>query len=325
MANGDVLIGTSRDTYAVARQYRQNTEISVLETSQAGKAVVGMCASTDLSYLFTVASGNTSSAIVRFNKQGAAVPRDPNEPNPTWADMPYNYSGSCTTDRKGNVYVAAGPIAGASSQEGSLKRYGATGVSTSFAPTDIKIATSIDLSHDQCTMVYTAGGKIKRFDVCSATQLSDVAQTNVPQDFRNQCTFVRLRGITERMLVCNGRALLMSAAWSLKKRYEPGFCFAESVDAAASARFQKLSFSDDGQYFWALVTSANYARACRYNVETADSFSGFDVAVPTSILVYGEKTAASIRCMRLFGKTLCLVARFPYLELHDRSDTFIPR
>ena len=78
---------------------------------------------------------------------------------------------SCVFDSAGNQYVGT-------ANASKIYKYSSTGTAiTSYNITqDARGADWIDLSADQCTMLYTSEGtKIKRFDVCTNTQLSDFA------------------------------------------------------------------------------------------------------------------------------------------------------
>ena len=78
---------------------------------------------------------------------------------------------SCVFDTAGNQYVGTADAL-------KIYKYSSTGTPiTSYNITpDARGADWIDLSADQCTMFYTSEGtKIKRFDVCTNTQLTDFA------------------------------------------------------------------------------------------------------------------------------------------------------
>jgi hypothetical protein len=79
---------------------------------------------------------------------------------------------SCVVDAAGNIYV------GVADGDGDIRKYDAAGtlLAQFDVATELRGSDWIDLAADQCTMFYTSEGfTIKRYDVCTSTQLSDFA------------------------------------------------------------------------------------------------------------------------------------------------------
>lgn len=312
--SGDVLVGSLRGTGGIVIQYREGQEIGILDTGQANTRVVAMCTNADRSFLYAVATGNTSSALFRFNSQGEIVAGAISNSN-AWVNIPNNPASACVVNRNGDVYVAN--KTGILGQPPSLRKYSASAAPiASFAPAEIGSATSIDLNLDQCTLTYTAAGRLKRFDVCSGTagtQLPDIDQTNLGQT----CLFARYTYRGQTMAICDGKALLLTPNAQVQTTYDPQKCIYDS-----RAKFSSLSFDPDGQTFWAMTYAdpARNQKACRLNMATTDASSDFSIEnyPPASMMVYGEQTAASRNCKRVFGKVLCIARAFPYFSVHDQ-------
>jgi hypothetical protein len=109
-------------------------------------------------------TGFTSNAISRFNTDGT--------PDGVFASDFNSHPESIVFDAAGNAYVGQ-----ESGSRDILKLNCNGGLLGSFdaAPDGKKGTDRIDLAGNQCTMYYTSQAKrIKRFDVCSSTQLSDL-------------------------------------------------------------------------------------------------------------------------------------------------------
>lgn len=141
------------------------TLIETLDDTTGSQFDAGMCF--DASGNLYVTNFSTSS-ISKFNNTGALVAANYITGIATSPE-------SCVFDTAGNMYVGT---ADAPKQY----KYSSTGAPiASFTVTpDARGSDWIDLSADQCTMFYTSEGTmIKRFNVCTNTQLTDFA-TGLP-------------------------------------------------------------------------------------------------------------------------------------------------
>ncbi len=135
--------------------------IETLDDTTGTAFDAGMCFDTSGNLYVTNFS---ASSISKFDNTGALVAANYIASVPTHPE-------SCVFDTAGNMYVGV-------ADDTKIYKYTSTGtLITSFTIVpDARGADWIDLSADQCTMLYTSEGtKIKRFDVCTNTQLTDFA------------------------------------------------------------------------------------------------------------------------------------------------------
>jgi hypothetical protein len=136
--------------------------------------------------------------------------------------------------------------------------------------------SAMDLAQDGCTVDYTSeGAGVKRFDVCTNTQLSDLAG-GLP----GPCYGLRIRSNGELIVACDTQIVRVSAAGSIIQTYNPG----------SQSDWFAVSLDPDGTSFWA----ASYTNGNIYKVNIASgSVSTTFAATPA--------TGAGLAGLAVFG------------------------
>jgi hypothetical protein len=134
----------------------------------------------------------------------------------------------------------------------------------------------IDLSADKCTLLYTSeGSAIKRYNVCTSTQLGDFA-TGLPS---SPCYALRIRANGEVLVACTSNVFRLSPAGAVIQTY-PGVPF-ELLFA--------LNLDPDGTSFWTADLYSGHIY--HYNIATGVLLNSF-TATPESQLgglaIFGE-------------------------------------
>jgi RHS repeat-associated protein len=117
---------------------------------------------------------------------------------------------SCVINNKQHVFVG-------SVDSAALREFDTNGtLLKTFSPaTEDRGVDWIDLSGDQCTMLYTSeAGSVKAFDVCSNTQLNDFA-TNLPEP----CFALRILKDGRVAVACYREVVLLDKSGAVSKRY----------------------------------------------------------------------------------------------------------
>src|SRR5262249_36118743 len=135
-----------------------------------------------------------------------------------------------------------------------------------------------DLAADQCTMFYTSeGNAIKRFDVCTNTQLSDFATSPAGPKYA-----LRIRS--------NGEVLVV--ATSVVERYDAGGALIQTYTFPGSLAFA-LNLDPDGTHFW--TADHDTGTVYEYDIASGAIVFQFESAPETTaagLAVFGEQTAA---------------------------------
>jgi hypothetical protein len=144
----------------------------------------------------------------------------------------------------------------------------------------------IDLNpKNQCQIYYTSEGTlVKRFDVCTNTQLSDFA-SGLPLSSRNVgCFDLRIRSNGEVLVACDQQIVRLNSSGAIIQSYNPG----------NERDFFALALDPDGVSFWA----AGYGSGHLYKINIASGSVGTNfVAAPASgaglagLAVYGDGAA----------------------------------
>jgi hypothetical protein len=186
---------------------------------------------------------------------------------------------SVVIDASGNVYV------GQPDGTKALKKFNSTGTFLmDFFPAPQNRGTDWnDLAADQCTMFYTSeGDAIKRFDVCTNTQLSDFVTGGASPKYA-----LRIRS--------NGEVLV--AANSVLERYSPGGVLLQTYAFPGTLSFA-MNLDPDGVHFW----TADYFTGTVYKYDIATgaivfSFPSTPFTFASGLAIVGEPTAAGTnRC-----------------------------
>jgi hypothetical protein len=141
----------------------------------------------------------------------------------------------------------------------------------------------IDINpNNRCQIYYTSEGTlVKRFDVCSGTQLSDFASGLPLPPGGAGCFAVRVRSNGEVLVACDQEIVRLNSSGSIIQHYNPG----------SEGDFFTLALDPDGSSFWA----AGYTTGHVYKVNiSSGSVSTNFVAAPASganlagLAVYGD-------------------------------------
>jgi cysteine-rich repeat protein len=135
-----------------------------IDTGFSGESTTGCAFNQDRSKLYTTVFG--ASKVVVFDA------KHPHIILQTIDTSPGLDTESIVFDAAGNFYV------GHASGDLKIHKYNASGtfLESYSAATDVSGTNWIDLATDQCTLFYTSVGRlVKRFDVCTNTQLTDFA------------------------------------------------------------------------------------------------------------------------------------------------------
>ena len=181
---------------------------------------------------------------------------------------------SVVLDAAGNVYI------GQADGTRRLKKFDSTGTFLmDFSPATQNRGTDWnDLAADQCTMFYTSeGNAIKRFNVCTNTQLSDFAMSTAFPKYA-----LRIRA--------NGEVIV--AATSVLERYNAGGMLIQTYAFPGSLAFA-MNLDPDGTHFWTadIFTGTVY----KYDISTGAivlSFPSAPLTTAAGLTVFGERTVA---------------------------------
>jgi hypothetical protein len=154
--------------------------------------------------------------------------------------------GDCTVDKAGNVYLAGGPFTGDRfTGRATIRKFDITGQALGSYDVDATGITygrsvySLDLAPDQCTLYYGLGGgeDVKRYDVCTHTQLPVFGSAGFP------CDQLRVRPNGQVAVTCDSHGGLLDASGT------QAVYFANASDPPeVSGRFAALAA--DGTSFW---------------------------------------------------------------------------
>ncbi len=139
---------------------------------------------------------------------------------------------SCTVDGKDHIYV------GQADGSRQILEFDTSGnLLNSFSPaTDARGTDWIDLAADQCTIYYTGEGTlIKRFNVCTNTQLPDFA-SGLPAP----CFALRIRPDGEVIVACSSEAV----------RLDPSGNVLQTYSIPSSSSLFAMNLDPDGSTFW---------------------------------------------------------------------------
>jgi hypothetical protein len=200
---------------------------------------------------------------------------------------------SCVVDQGGfNIYVGTGEL---NNELLQLDTNGAQ-LNDFFLTRDQGGINWIDLNPaNQCQLYYTSEGTlVKRFNVCSNTQLSDFA-SGLP--FGNAgCFALRIRSNGEVLVACDQSIRRLNSAGTDIQGYNPG----------AEADFFALALDPDGVSFWA----AGYSSGNIYKVNIASGAVSTTIpATPATdaglggLAVYGDAATADPGFPRPRGAT----------------------
>lgn len=224
---GDVFFGLGSGK--IGHFAPNGTLLDTLNTTSGSFEETGMCFTPSLSLHTTNFQAATSSV---FSAAGTL----------TKASFGSGYASpeSCVVDSSGNFYygnvnAVANTLLKISPSGALLKKY-----SPAF---ENRGTDWIDLAANQCTLYYTSeGSHIKRFNVCTNTQMTDFA--SLPSA---PCYAHRLRANGESIVACSTAVYRVSAAGAVIKAY-PGAGL--TFNGTPSTELFAANLDPDGTSFW---------------------------------------------------------------------------
>lgn len=200
-----------------------------------------------------------------------------------------DYSGkpeSILFDAAGDAFV------GAVDGDNDIRKFDATG--TPLAQFDVATEDRgsdwIDLSCDQCTMLYTSEGtSIKRFDVCTNTQLADFVPS--ASGLLSGPDFA-LRIIPRGAFA--GQVLVADSV-NIKRISADGSAVLATYDAAGEDVWFALNLDPDGTSFWSADSST--ADVHKFDIASGADLLSFNTGTGATT-VFGVTVKGEITCAR---------------------------
>ena len=295
--DGDVFVSVSNGK--VQWRHPDGTLNQTLDTGFAGAFTTGM-AFDSVNRLYV--TGFNANRVAVFNTDGSLAGTFGSGFN---ADPE-----SILFDAAGNAYV------GQADGTRQLLKFDAAGNPlTSFSvATEDRGSDWIDLAADQCTMFYTSEGfQIKRFNVCTNTQLPDFA--TLPNRPAYALRILPDGGV---LVADTVNILRLDAAGNVIQTY----------NAPGETDWFALNLDPDGTSFW----SASFATSnvYKFDIATGNVLLKFNTGTPTNTVfglgIKGEPTAATGGCPIANPQTCCqIVVEFktqlvpPALDLGDNT------
>ncbi|MDP2948419.1 MAG: hypothetical protein Q8P22_02635 [Chloroflexota bacterium] len=262
-APGDVFAGVGGGQ--INHYAPDGTLLEVLDTTSGSSEETGMCfdAAGNL-YSTNWTAGNVS----KFDNQGGLLVHP-------WGGPFSTHPETCVVDAAGDIYV--GEVDGAN----LIRKFDAAGNPlATFSPASEARGTDwMDLAADQCTMFYTSeGSSVKRFDVCTNTQLADFAT-----GLAAPCYALRIRANAEVLVTCSTQTYRLNPDGSVNMTYP-----------IAGEGLFAMNLDPDGLHFW----TGGYSTGNIYKVDIA---TGAGTAAPVftappvvfsmaGLAIFGEPT-----------------------------------
>ena len=185
-------------------------------------------------------------------------------------------------DASGNVYVGAANGCKDAGEPATIRKFDSAWnlISEFSAQHEDRGTDWIDLANDSCTMLYTSEGRlVKRFNVCTNTQLEDLTKVQLPSEGTYA---LRLRP-NGGVLVANSTAIVnLDAAGNVVRTYAvPG-----------EHKWFALTLDPDGTSFWSVGFDIGVVH--RFDIGSGRVLSTFPARRATAggLTVVGEITAA---------------------------------
>lgn len=242
--------------------------LDTLDTTSGSNEVTGMCFDAEGSLYVT---DWTANVMTKFNSEGVLIGHP-------WGRTFTSHPQSCVADAAGNIYV------GESDDSARLFKFDRNGMQLAhYSPqVESRGITWLDLGADQCTLYYTSeGNAIKRFNVCTDTQLPDFRS-----DLEGPCFAVRARLNGEVMAACASQIYRLSFLGTTIATYEAS-SYGESGTLFA------LHLDPDGSSFW--TGGYSTGRLYKIGIATGSVLTYFDSTPATflaGLAVFGEITAS---------------------------------
>jgi hypothetical protein len=268
-SEGDVFAGVG--TGLIKHFDSAGTLLETLDTATGCSEDLGMAFDSGGNLYATASFGSCSGngQVVKFDNQGGLI-----------GPFGSGYGSSTESiaiDAADNVYV------GQPDGTGDILKFDSDG--NPLASYDVAVGPRgsdwIDLAADQCTMFYTSeGSSVKRFDVCTDTQLADFAT-----GLSSPCFALRIRENGEVLVTCITQTFRLNPDGSVNTSYPISgeFLFAMNLDA-------------DGAHFW--TSGRSSGNVYKVNIDTGSGTAAplFNAGIVgcclSGLAIFGEPTVA---------------------------------
>ena len=246
------------------------TLLQTLDTTSGSLSTAGMC----FDSLGNLYSTNFSSQnMTKFDNDGVIIAHP-------WATGFGDQPESCVVDGVGNIYT--GEVDGAQ----LMRKFDSTGGAplVTFAPTTGDRGIDwIDLAGDQCTMYYTSEGSlVKRFDVCTDTQLPDFTS-----GLNRPCFALRIRSNGEVMVACRSEVVRLNATGGIIQIYP-------ATNYPNASNLFALNLDPDNSTFW--TGDLQNGNIFRIDIETGSLVTTFNAGIVGvglgGLAIFGELTVS---------------------------------
>lgn len=248
--SGNVLAGVGAGK--IKRFSSTGTLLQTLDSGTTSSETTGMCfdASGNLfGTLFTI------NQVAKYNNSGTMLSN-------TFGGTFLNAE-SCNVDATGNLYFGQASSA-------NVKKVDPSGtLLTNYTMATEQRGTDwIDLASDQCTLFYTSEGpSVKRYNVCTSTQLADFA-TALPG---GRCFALRIRPNGEVLVACTSVVNRLSSTGTVLGSYPAsGFTPPDSFLFA-------LNLDSDGSTLW--TGGISTGNVYRLNIATGAQITSFNAGI----------------------------------------------
>jgi hypothetical protein len=240
--------------------------VQTLDTTSGSVEEIGMCFA-DATNLYT--ANFTAGTMTKFDNAGNVVTHP-------WGGPFSVHPESCIVDASGNIFT--GEVDGAN----NIRKFNPAGTQLAFwAPTiGSRGADWIDLSADQCTILYTSEDSIVRsYNTCTSTQNPDFAS-----GLAAPCYALRIRSNGDVMVTCESTVYRLNSSGAVLQTYTP----------TPSSLLFAMNLDPDGTSFW----TADYFTGRIWHIDIA---TGAGTAAPVftappnvrttaGLAIYGEPT-----------------------------------
>jgi outer membrane protein assembly factor BamB len=276
---GDVFAGVGDGK--INRYSPLGVPIETLDTTGGSVEQTGMCFDSSSPLTANLRSTNFSNNdMTRFDNKGAVVTHP-------WGGPFDADPESCVVDAAGNIYV------GQADGTGDILKFDASGaVLDSFdVAGEARGSDWIDLAADQCTIFYTSEGAfVKRFDVCSYTQLADFNTVALPT---SPCFALRILRNGGVLVACSDAVHRLDATGTLVRSYPKSTLVAPDLTIGEPSFLFPLNLDPDGVSFW---TGGYFSgNIYRINIATGAQVIAFNAPPFFSmggLAIFGEPTVA---------------------------------
>jgi len=299
---GEILLGQGDGKIYVYHGSTLNRTLNVGITT--GYYVYGTCISTNGEYVYATSAGSSGTGrFTRFNKSDVIL-------NANWFSFgPGKHPVACAVDAHGNIFV--GLTSGGTTTDPKIRKYNQNGelIETYSPETNEVRFRYFDISRDQCTLLYTSGRLIKRFDVCTRQQLTDFADLSNLAFLPGKCSAIKIRKNGEVMVACsssvgqpNERNFLVSLGreGNIVRGYDGSNYIADAPGPFKD--FFEIIFAREREYVWAALRRPNISdppvqdRLIKINIESGAQASIIDMPDAFSYSIYGTPTATTTEC-----------------------------